>query len=63
MKRLIEKLLTIYHIIIGGQYAIFIISNNFDKNQRCCCLISDNSDKVFLETVIETTETYIKTNI
>lgn len=58
MRNTLEKLLAIYHIIRGGQYAVYVISNKFAKTceGRCCCVVSDNAEYVFLDTVIEATE-------
>lgn len=64
MKKTLEKLLAIYHIIRGGQYAVYVISNKFAKTceGRCCCVISDSAEYMFLETVIEATDEYRRTN-
>lgn len=64
MKKTLEKLLAIYHIIRGGQYAVYVISNKFAKTceGRCCCIISDSAEYMFLETVIEATDEYMETN-
>lgn len=66
MKRLKEKAKAIWHILRGGQYAVFVINNgyvDFDTTpNRAACLISDNAQLYFLESIIEFTEKYIVKN-
>lgn len=52
MKRIKEKLRIIWHIIIGKQYAVFIISGN-EKEPDACCIISDSATSVFLDSIVE----------
>ena len=45
MKRLKEKAKAIWHIIIGGQYAVYVINNGYVNKEttpkKAACLISD----------------------
>lgn len=63
MKRLKEKAKAIWHILKGGQYAVFVINNGYVDSDttpnRAACLISDNAELYFLESIVEFTEMYI----
>lgn len=63
MKRLKEKAKAIWHILKGGQYAVFVINNGYVDSKttpnRATCLISDNSELYFLESIVGFTEKYI----
>lgn len=63
MKRLKEKAKAIWHILKGGQYAVFVINNGYVDSEttpnRAACLISDNAEQYFLESIVEFTEKYI----
>lgn len=60
MKRLKEKAKAIWHILRGGQYAVFVINNGYvDYNttpNRAACFISDNARLYFLESIVKFTE-------
>lgn len=47
-----EKLEIIWHIIRGGQYAVYIIHKNYinmeETSNGGLCVISDNASKEFL---------------
>lgn len=62
MKRLKEKMKAIFHILIGGQYAVFVINKGRVDSKttpnKAACLISDNSSNFFLESIVEFTENY-----
>lgn len=64
MKRLKKKLKAIWHILKGGQYAVFVINNGYVDSEttpnRAACLISDNAELYFLASIVESTEKYIK---
>lgn len=66
MKRLREKLKAIYHLLKGGQYAVYIINDGYvnaeETPNKAACLISDNASVFFLECVIKFTNNYIKEN-
>lgn len=63
MKRLKEKAKAIWHILKGGQYAVFVINNGYVNRDttpnRAACLISDNAQLYFFESIVEFTEKYI----
>lgn len=63
MKRFKEKVKAIRHILKGGQYAVFVVNNgyvDFDTTpNKAACLISDNAEEYFLESIIEFTENYL----
>lgn len=60
MKRLKEKTKAIWHILRGGQYAIYVINNGYINRkttpEKVTCLISDNASDVFLETIVDFTD-------
>lgn len=60
MKRFKEKLKAIWHIIKGGQYAIYVINNGYVNSKttqnKAACLISDNASDMFLDCIIEFTK-------
>lgn len=62
MKRLKEKAKAIWHIIIGGQYAVYVINTKYANKEttpkKAVCLISDNASDVFLETIVDFTDSY-----
>ncbi|RJU53706.1 hypothetical protein DW777_13675 [Bacteroides sp. AM30-16] len=62
MKRLKEKAKAIWHIIIGGQYAVYVINNGYVNKEttpkKAACLISDNASDMFLETIVDFTDRY-----
>lgn len=62
MKRLKEKVKAIWHILKGGQYAVFVINNGYVNSKmtpnKSACLISDNASDFFLESIIEFTKHY-----
>lgn len=64
MKRVKEKLKAIWHILLGGQYAVYVINNGYVNREttpkRAACLISDNATELFLGSIVEFTEGYIK---
>lgn len=53
MKRTIEKLKCIWHIIRDDEYAVYTITiKNYKRvTNRTCCFVSDNSTKHFLERI------------
>lgn len=61
-----EKLEIIWHIIRGGQYAVYIIHKNYINMEETpnggLCVISDNAPKEFLETIVTYTNSIIKEN-
>lgn len=63
MKRLKEKAKAIWHILKGGQYAVFVVNNGYVDSKttpnRAACLISDNAEQYFLESIVKFTEKYI----
>ena len=63
MKRLKEKAKAVWHILKGGQYAVFVINNGYVNSEttpnKAACLISDNAQLFFLESIVEFTEKYI----
>lgn len=62
MKRLKDKTKAIWHIIRGGQYAVYVINNGYVNKEttpkKAACLISGNASDVFLETIVEFTDRY-----
>ena len=62
MKRLKEKSKAIWHILKGGQYAVYVIDNGYVNKettpQKAVFLISDNASDIFLETIVEFTDRY-----
>lgn len=62
MKRLKEKAKAIWYIIIGGQYAVYVINNGYVNKEttpkKAACLISDNASDMFLETIVDFTDRY-----
>lgn len=66
MKRFKEKTKAIWHILKSGQYAVFVINNGYIDSDttpnKAACLISDNAEGFFLESIIEFTEKYIHEN-
>ena len=62
MKRLKDKAKAIWHILKGGQYAVYVIDNGYVNKetapQKAVCLISDNASDIFLETIVEFTDRY-----
>lgn len=62
MKRLKEKAKAIWHIIKGGQYAVYVINSGYINKEttpkKAACLISDNASDFFLETIVEFTDKY-----
>ena len=66
MKRFKEKPKAIWHILKGGQYAVFVVNNgyvDFDTTpNKAACLIPDNAEEFFLESIVEFTEKYIVEN-
>lgn len=62
MKRLKEKAKAIWHIIKGGQYAVYVINNGYVNREttpkKVACLISDNASDMFLETIVDFTDKY-----
>lgn len=62
MKRFKEKVKAIWHIIKGGQYAVFVINNGYVNSKttpnKAACLISDNASDFFLGSIVEFTENY-----
>lgn len=62
MKRLKEKSKAIWHILKGGQYAVYVIDNGYVNKettpQKAVCRISDNASDIFLETIVEFTDRY-----
>jgi len=62
MERLKEKAKAIWHILKGGQYAVYVINNGYVNKettpQKAVCLISDNASDIFLETIVEFTDRY-----
>lgn len=63
MKRLKEKAKAIWHILKGGQYAVFVINNGYVDSDttpnRAACFISDNAQLYFLDSIVGFTEKYI----
>ena len=61
MKRIsiiLEKLIIIYHVMRGGEYAVFFAHKGFNRNnldKKLAAYISYNPSKVFLESVSEYT--------
>lgn len=57
-----EKAKAIWHIIKGGQYAVYVVNNGYEKcgnnNGIICCVISDNASDLFLETIVDFTDIY-----
>lgn len=66
MKRISEKLKAIWHILVGGQYAVFVVNTGYvdleTTPNKTACLISDNTEVFFLESVVEFTQKYITEN-
>lgn len=62
MKRFKEKAKAIWHILKGGQYAVYVINNGYVNKEttpkKAACLISDNASDMFLETIVEFTDRY-----
>lgn len=62
MKRLKEKTNAIWHILRGGQYAIYVINNGYINRkatpEKAACLISDNASDKFLEAIVDFTDRY-----
>lgn len=62
MKRLKEKTKAIWHILKGGQYAVYVINNGYMNKettpQKAACLISDNASDLFLEAIVAFTDKY-----
>jgi len=53
MKRIIEKIRCIWHIIRDDEYAVYTITIKDGKrvHNKTCCFISDNASKIFLECI------------
>lgn len=66
MKRFKEKTKAIWHILKGAQYAVFVVNDGYIDSDttpsKAACLISDNAEDFFLESIIEFTEKYIREN-
>jgi len=62
MRRTIEKLKAIWHIITDDEHAIYTITIDRNKmvRKRNCCIISDNASDLFLQNVVEFTDKYRK---
>lgn len=62
MKRFKEKAKAIWHILKGGQYAVFVINAGYVSKEKTphktACLISDNASDVFLESIVDFTDRY-----
>lgn len=62
MKQLKEKAKAIWHILKGGQYAVYVINNGYVNNKttpkKAACLISDNASDRFLESIVNFTDRY-----
>lgn len=53
MKRVREKIKAIWHIITDDEYVVFTVSIKDGARRRSCALISDNSSRIFIDTIIE----------
>ncbi|WP_321331854.1 hypothetical protein [uncultured Bacteroides sp.] len=62
MKRVIEKIKAIWHIITDDEYATYTITikNGKRVEGRSSCFISDNASTMFLDTIVEFTSKYIR---
>lgn len=60
MNRLKEKAKAIWHILKGGQYAVYVINDEYvvggNNKGKICCVISDNASDLFLETIVDYTD-------
>lgn len=63
MNRIKEKAKAIWHIIKGGQYAVYVVNNGYkvggNNKGKICCVISDNASDVFLESIVDYTDKVI----
>lgn len=61
MKQIKEKYKAIKHILMGGQYAVYVINDGYTPGckGKAACLISDNASELFLRTIVEFTQKVI----
>lgn len=64
IKEFFWKLKAIYHILHDGEYAVYSVTvkrkNGITKRGSSCCITSDNISHVFLDTIINYSETLKK---
>jgi len=64
INELFWKLKAIYHILHDGEYAVYSVTvkrkNGITKRGSSCCITSDNISHVFLDTIINYSETLKK---
>lgn len=64
IKEFFLKLKAIYHIFHDGEYAVYSVTvkrkNGVTKRGSSCCITSDNISHVFLDTIINYSETLKK---
>lgn len=65
MKRIKEKCKAIKHILMAGQYAVFVINDGYTLGckGKAACLISDNASELFLESIVKFTQKVIEGEI
>lgn len=58
MKQIKEKYKAIKHILMGGQYAVFVINDGYTPGckGKAACLISDNASVCFLKSIVRLTQ-------
>lgn len=61
LKRIKEKLKSIWYIIKGGQYAVYVINDGYrsaiETPKKSACLVSDNASSLFLDSIVRFTNT------
>ena len=66
LKEFFWKLKAIYHIFHDGEYAVYSVTvkrkDGVMTRGNCCCITSDNISHVFLDTIIDYSETLKKEN-
>lgn len=64
IKEFFLKLKATYHILHDGEYAVYSVTvkrkNGVTKRGSSCCIMSDNISHVFLDTIINYSETLKK---
>lgn len=62
MKQIKEKYKVIKHILMGGQYAVFVINDGYTPGckGKAACLISDNASELFLTAIVRFTQKVIE---
>ena len=62
MKRLKEKAKANWHLLKGGQLAMYVINNGYVNKEatpnKAACFISDNASDIFLESMVDFTDRY-----